>query len=137
MASVQFLNIVPLQEPFDMGLDDAGRAQIVFNVLATKRPSESFVAELISILVAAGVGIDGKTIFGTASAVIPAGKGPYLTIKPTGGTGPLGTHNAGTGAYRRPGAQIMVRASSWLVAETMANAAYDALVAVRNQAVSA
>jgi len=134
---VQYLAIMPLQEPFDVGLDDAQRQQVAFNVLATKRPSGSFVQELIAVLVAAGVGIEGKTIFGTASATIPTGPGPFLSIKPTGGTGPLGTHNAGAAAYRRPGAQLIARASTWAAAEAMAQAAYDALVAVRNQQVVA
>jgi len=137
MPPVWYLGVMPLQEPFDVGLDDAQRQQVAFNVLATKRPSGSFVQELIALLVAAGVGIEGKTIFGTASAVLPTGPGPILSVKPTGGTGPLGTHNAGPAAYRRPGAQILVRAGTWAAADAMAQAAYDALVAVRNRQVVA
>jgi hypothetical protein len=132
-----YLDIQPLQEPFDLELDEAGRAQFAFNVLATKRPSATFLQELVAILVDAGVGVEDVSIFLTTKAVIPTGKGPYLSIRPTGGTGPLGTHNGGAAAYRRPGAQLVARASTWQAAEAMAHAAYSALVAIRNQAVSA
>lgn len=132
-----YLSLEPLQEPFDLGeLDGAGRVQCEFNVLATRRPSAAFPQELIAILEAAGVGLEGTDIFATSAASIPTGAGPYLSIRPTGGTGPIGTHNAGAGAYRRPGAQFIVRASTWAAAEAMAQAAYDALIAVRNQEVA-
>ena len=131
------LDIQPQQEPFDVGPDDHGRAQCVFNVLATKRPSESFWLEIVAVLEAAGVGTRNVNIFGTSQAAIPDGDGPFLLVRPTGGTAPLGTHNDGAGAYRRPGAQILVTAKRWVAAEAMALAAYSALVAVRNQEVSA
>jgi hypothetical protein len=135
---VWYRDIQPLQEPFDVGdVDEQGRSQCAFNVLVTKRPSGSFVQELIAILVAAGVGVANESIFGTSGSAIPSGRGPYLSVRPTGGSSPAGTHNDGVSAYRRPAAQIIVRASSWPAAEGMAQAAYSALVAVRNQAVSA
>jgi len=120
-----------------MGLDDSGRVEIVFNVLAWKRPSATFLEELIWILVSAGVGIEGVSIFGSTRAILPDGAGPILLVKATGGTPPVGTHNAGAGAYRRPGAQIIARASTWQAANTMVQAAYSALVSVRNEEVSA
>lgn len=33
-----YREIVPLQEPFDAGIDDRGQARCAFNVIATKRP---------------------------------------------------------------------------------------------------
>lgn len=39
VGSVWYLWIRPLQEPFDMGLDEAGRIRIGFNVIALKRPT--------------------------------------------------------------------------------------------------
>jgi len=136
-----FLNLQPLQEPFDLGSpDEAGRAQWSCNFLATKRPSPSFILEVIAVLVAAGVGIDSgpnANIFGSSMATIPAGDGPFLSIRATGGTGPLGTHDGGPGAYRRPGVHVLARAATAAAAEAMAQSAFEALVAVRNQAVSA
>ena len=139
--TAQFLLITPLQEPFDLGMDDSGRAMYAFNVLAMKRPSATFLQELIAVLEAAGVGVENVSIFASSRAVIPDGSESgapvaILHLKATGGTGPVGTHNDGAGAYRRPGAQIKVYAASTQAAEAMAYAAYNALVGVRNQAVA-
>ena len=133
----RYLSITPIQEPFDLGdLDDGARVQYAVNFLALKQPSTSFLREVISILEAAGVGVEGQTIFASSLATVPR-EGTVLHLQATGGTAPLGTHNEGQAALRRPGLQIIVRSPSELEASTMANAAYDALVAVRNLAVSA
>lgn len=136
-----YLGITPMQEPFDLGPDDSGRIMYAFNVVAMKRPSATFLREIVGILVAAGVGVENVSIFASSRAVIPDGAAPnapaaILHIKATGGTGPVGTHNDGAGAYRRPGAQILVYATSTPAAEAMSHAAYNALVGVRNQAVA-
>lgn len=36
--NVWWRSVGPLQEPFDMGLDNKSRAQVVFNIAAIKRP---------------------------------------------------------------------------------------------------
>lgn len=139
----QYLSITALQEPFDLGKDEAGRAQCAFNVLCMKRPSDTFLAELVVVLEEAGVGQRGVTIFASSMAVIPEPDGgpgtsaPLLSIKATGGAAPLGTHNAGAGAYRRPGAQVIARARTWREAEALAHKAYNALTGVLNSAVVA
>lgn len=139
----QYLSITALQEPFDLGMDEAGRAQCAFNVLCMKRPSDTFLEELVVVLEAAGVGQRGVTIYASSMAVIPEPDGgpgssaPMLSIKATGGAPPLGTHNAGAGAYRRPSAQVIARAGTWRDAETLAHAAYTALTGVLNRAVVA
>lgn len=132
-----YLAIDPQQEPFDIGLDDSGRIQYSVNFLSQMRPSPAFLREIVAVLVAAGVGIEGQNIFGSSLASIPSGPGPILSIRATGGTPPIGTHNDGAGAYRRPSVQIIVGAAIEEQAFAMAQAAYDALIAVRNQAVSA
>lgn len=123
--------VTSLQEPSDLGiLDDAGRVQVEFNILAWKRPSDTWLEELVAILVAAN--IDATKIRAGAKATIPR-EGAYLSVRPTGGTSPLGTHNESASAWdRRPGAQIIARAESWADAYELAQAAYSALVAVRN-----
>lgn len=133
-----YLSIEALQEPNDaLGLDEARRAQCSFNVLAMKRPGPDFLREIVAYLESVGVGLENETIFAGPKVMLPSSDGPILLIRSTGGTGPVGTHNDGPGAYRRPGAQIVVRAATWAAAEAMARAAYDALIAIRNQAVSA
>jgi hypothetical protein len=136
-----YLGIMPLQEPHRLGPDEAGRCQCIFNVVATKRPSAgTYLWEILKILEVAGVGTVGVDLWGSEATIPepdPATERPILIASPTGGAGPLGTHNDGPAAYRRPGMQILVRARTWEAAEAMAQAAYSALVAVRNEAVSA
>lgn len=139
--STWYREIAVLQEPFDMGPDERGRQRVGFNVLAVKRPSATFPEELITLLVAAAVGTKATAsgnIFLSTGVSLPAGDGPYLSIIETGGTAPLRTQNAvATPAYQRPSAQIVVRAATYTAARTMARAAYNALVGVRNRTVSA
>jgi hypothetical protein len=93
--------------------------------------ADDLLDNIVSILVDAGVGIDGTNIFRGSKAQIPSSVGPYLTITDTGGSGPEGTHNAiGLPAYVRPNISITVRAQSTSAARTMVRDAYAALVAV-------
>jgi hypothetical protein len=39
LSGTRYLLIEPLQEPFDLGLDANGRAQVAFNIRAEKSPS--------------------------------------------------------------------------------------------------
>ncbi len=132
-----YREISDIQQPFDMKLDSTGRAKVGFNISIVKRPSTPLIEELVSILVAAGVGTSAGNIFAASSADIPTGSGPYLTIEPTGGLFAERTHNeTSSPAYQRPTAQIVVRAKTYSAARTMANAAYTALVNVRNQTIT-
>lgn len=137
--SAWYREITPLQEPMDMGLDPTGnRARVGFNVFAIKGASDTFIEELVKLLTDAGVGTFGTNIFASTSAEIPVGAGPYLSIVETGGTSPERTQNSvAVPAYQRPTAQLVVRASTYSAARTMARAAYNALVGVRNQTVTA
>jgi hypothetical protein len=125
--------IVPIQEPFDLGLDDAGRSVVVFNAMATKAPSVTLEEEAVAVLVAAGVGTFGVTLFGSSHASLPQGAGPFLVIVATGGVGPVFEHNDRAPARQRPTLKLSAHASSYVAARAMARAAYDALVQVRNQ----
>ena len=126
-----YRTVTALQDPFDIGvLDDAGRVQVEFNVLAWKVPSDTWLEEVVAVLVAAS--IDPTKIRTGAKATIPR-EGAYLSVRPTGGTAPLGTHNESAASWdRRPGAQIIARAATWAEAFGLAQDAYAALVAVRN-----
>lgn len=132
-----YREITPLQEPFDLGLDESGRQRIVFNVMAVKRASATFTEELEKVLTNAGVGVKGTTLFVSSMSKIPV-KEPgdntaILVIVETGGAAPDRTHNVvSPPAYARPTAQVLVRSHSYAAARTMAYAAYNALSAVRN-----
>lgn len=136
-TTVYYREIFPVQEPFDLGLDETGRPRVAFNIRAIKKPSSTFAEEIVSILVTAGVGVSGTNIFVSSKVSVPAGAGPYLSIIETGGTAPLRKHNSvNTPDFQRPSAQIVARASSYSSARSKAYAAYNALVGIRNTSVT-
>jgi len=126
-----YKRIKALQEPFDGGLDDKQRSKVQFNILATKAPSATFLEEIVAYLESLGV-VSGN-VFVSTRASIPSGEGPYLSIVETGGTGSITEQNSDSPAFQRPGAQIVARAGDYVAARTLARAAYDALVRVKNQ----
>jgi len=135
----RYLEIIVLQEPFDMGLDSQSKPRVGFNLIAIKTQSSTFLEEVISMLVTAEVGRftgNNRNIFASAAANIPSGDGPFLVVAETGGTAPERIHNQLSPAYQRPGAQLVARATSYQAARTMAIAAYNALVGVRNHTVN-
>lgn len=91
-----------------------------------------FIDEVISILVAAGVGTFPGTIVGSSKGRIPP-TGFVLTVTTTGGSGPEGTHNStDKPAYVRPTVQVVAHEVSFIIAAGKAQAAYDALFPIRN-----
>lgn len=125
--------IVPIQEPFDLGLDEAGRSVVVLNVMTTKAPSTTLEEEVVSVLVAAGVGVFNESIFASSHVALPQGAGPFLVVVGTGGIGPRFEHNSRAPARQMPTLKLTAHASTYIAARAMARAAYDALVQVRNQ----
>jgi hypothetical protein len=126
-----YREITPIQEPFDLGLDDSGRHQQVFNVDIVKAYSKTLRTEIVARLVAQGVGAFGTDIFATKNAIIPTGDGPYLLLIETGGTSPENTHNETvTPAYQRPSIQFTAIAKNPIDAETMVWVVYEALFLV-------
>lgn len=136
----RFLDIAPLNPPYDLGTDEAGRSKVQFNIIAQKTPSETFAEELIKILTTAFPAVffptgANRNIFASTTAKIPSGSGPYISIIETGGTrGRRVQQIAGT-AYEKPTALVVVRATEYKVARAMARVAYGALDVVRNQTV--
>lgn len=129
-----FLRIAPQQEPFDLGaVDEAGRAQFAFNVLATKRTSDAWLTELVAVLEASEPPLGAPVVGGKT---IPPTSGAYVWVRATGGTAPQGTLED-PAAYRRPGGQIIAHADDAADAEALAHAAYAACLRVRNTAVQA
>jgi hypothetical protein len=131
-----YLWIRPLQEPFDLGIDEKGRARVAFNVTTRKTPSTTLIEELAKILATAGVGAYGTVVFGSSMAAIPGTAGPFVTIIEYSGQSPLYTHNSPSPSYQQPSAQIVTRAASYAVARATARAAYDALAVVNNLTVT-
>jgi hypothetical protein len=135
--STWYLGLTPLGDIIDMGPDARGRNQQSFNMVARKRPSPTFVLEILAALESAGVGTRNVNMFGTSQAIIPDVDTAVLQVRSTGGIAPEGTHTEGAGAYRRPSVQVIVTALTSSAAEAMAQAAYTALLGVRNREVVA
>jgi hypothetical protein len=97
----------------------------------------AFIDDLVTILQTARVGTLGRDIFASSKANIPTGAGPYISITESGGSGPENTHNStDKPAYVRPNAQILTRATDYVIARNKAQAAYNALYPVRNRFVN-
>jgi hypothetical protein len=136
MTATAYVSIDVLNEPYDLGPDEDGRARCAFNIGCTKRYSRTFWREVVQVLELANVGKYEEDIFVSTKST-PVGAGPFLTIITTPGLPALRTHNSvDHPAYQRPGAQLVGRASTWEAAERMAQQAYDALVGVRNASVT-
>lgn len=129
--------ISPLQAPFELQLlDDQGRVQYVFNVVCIKTRSATLLEELVKVLTDAGVGVFNTNIFASANAKVPAAGGPFLTVRDTGGPGPLYVHNDLRPKYPRQTAHVHVRSLTRATALAMVYAAYEALVVIRNTELS-
>jgi hypothetical protein len=135
MAST-WLDVRLLQsEPTDMGLDTNGRARFTMNLIVTKTPSRVFDAEIVSVLV--GAGIPSGSIFVSSKAQVPTGDGPYAIITMTGGPEGIRTHNVTAGStYLRSTAQVMGIAATKPAALLIVQQAAEALEAVKNTAVA-
>lgn len=144
--SARYLEI-DVVEPFDLGLDTNGLAQCALLINVVKTPSSGngeFIEEIIELLEAASVG-NATDILSSSVATLPDidDVDPYLVIVEIPGAPPMRTHNetvvaggSGKPAYPRPAARLTVRSRDYITARTMARAAYDALVGVRNTVVT-
>jgi hypothetical protein len=92
----------------------------------------SLGTDLVTRLVAQGVGVLGTSLFMSSKAVIPAGNGPYTTVSELGGVGPTRIQNKAGAATQRPTAQVLTRAMTESVARAKAWEAYQALDGIFN-----
>lgn len=127
----RWLSVTPLQEPFDAGVDN-GMATYAVNALVLKEPSDTFLLEVIGLLVAAGVGTFGVDIFGGSDFDVPTDRAT-LAVTATGGLAPLRTQ---TSKYKRPAVQLFARGPDTVAAEALCQAAIAAIADVQNQDVT-
>lgn len=118
-------------------VDMQARIVMMLEFYVIKAPSDTFLQEIVTILVNANVGVYGEDLLASSQSTIPI-DGTYCLLKETGGLPPIKTHNAIAGpAYHRPAATLYVHASDQATAWQRINAAYAALVVVKNQDVAA
>lgn len=131
-----YADISPMGEPMDSGPDDNGLATVSFSVICYKRGSTDVQAEIAKVLVDAGVGVLGTSIFGQSDTPMPDGNGPFIELIDTGGPPPVRTQQSKT-AYQRPTVQVFTRARAAAAAMAKAKEAYAALAAVKNTEITA
>lgn len=135
MTSTMYREINALQEPFDGGIDQQGRAMVIFNIFAIKARSNTFLKEIAGLLVAAGVGEVGEDLIASNRAAVPP-TGTITVVTETSGTAPERVQNQKLPKYPRPTAKITVYSPKYDDAMSKALTAYSALCVVRNQAVT-
>jgi hypothetical protein len=139
MVGTYYKWVKTLNEPADiLGLDEKGRAQYSFNVIANKQSSPTFLEEMIRVLVNAGIGALNTTIFASSMAKLSDDPSKwFVTIRETGGAPPETVHNqTSPPMYLQPAAQVIVHAPTVVAAKAKAWAAYNALAAVKNTTIT-
>lgn len=96
----------------------------------------SFLDDLATLLIGAGVGVAGSSLFLGSAAIIPQGSGPYTSVIETGGVAPTRIHNKTSAATQRPTAQILTRAENYADALSTVRAAYNALDGIFNTTIN-
>jgi len=123
--------------PYEIGLDDLHRIRFSFPIMADKESSDTFLEEILNLLVTANVGVLGTDLFVGSSYTLPTGPGPYLQVILTAGRESDETHNSvSIPSYVRPGAQVISRAKNYMAGKTKITLAYNALRGVVNQNVT-
>lgn len=129
-----YQQIKHLQHPFDDGDDSVAYSQVAFNVLCVKEFSNTFLEELVKILVLKSVGVLNVNLFASTQPQLPelsSSLPSFLHVASTGGLSGVGKHNAVLGMVR-PSAKITARAEDYVTANALACRAFEALVEVRN-----
>lgn len=136
--ATRYLWIKELQQPYDARTDARGRALWGMNIIADREASATFLEELVALLVDAGLGEVGVSIFWTSQHTLPEeGDGPYISLVQTGGPGAVPTQNTISPPARvQTTAHIVVTAADGNAAKERIYAVYTVLVGVRNQSVT-
>lgn len=100
-----------------------------------------WLEDVASLITTAGAGTLNVDTFLSTAASIPAGVGPYALLVETPGMGVERLHSDDLGvlnapAYERPGMQITVRATNYVVARTRIKLIFDAVDGVFNTTIN-
>jgi len=126
----RYLDLLDEQFPFEMPEDAQGRGVYVFNLMATKHPSETFLEELSNYLTSQG--ITAQIMVG-GQTDLPSGDGPFITLRQTGGLRSVRVHPRVGNTFERPSTQVSVRAKSSRTAKSLAYKVWTILTQIRNQ----
>lgn len=102
-----------------------------------------FLDDIAKVLVDAGVGVLGQTLFLSSKSTLPPGPGPYITIIETGGMTVGGFRGEGGRIQNKrgtstakPTAQIAVRATDYTMARSKSRDAHVTLDGIWNTTIN-
>lgn len=133
--SNRYIEILAIQNPFPLGLDENNRTKFACNFNLKSDGLTNFEEDVAKLISDAGFGTRNVDIFIGPDAKIPGGDGPYITIIGYGGGGPDETHN--NDVYPNQSFQIAVRATNYRAARQRAYDVWNSLHGQRNITVTA
>lgn len=138
--ATRYIEILAVQRPFPIGLDENNRSVFSCNFDAlADAPVASFEEEILKVLSDAGLATlyDGATETGDTTigpgARVPDGTGPYVQLIDTGGRPPDESQDS---ERERLSIQVLVSATNFQAARTRALAIWRALDGKRDVTVS-
>lgn len=133
MPTTQIIELLAQQAPFPMGEDRNSRALFACNFLGTVDTLAAAEQVIIKMIVDAGLGVAGTSLFIGPTATVPDVDTPIVTVTMTSGVMPRITHN--TDRYESLSFQVAVRARSYVTGKDRIHAIYLLLDDTRNVSV--
>lgn len=130
----RYIEILAMQRPFPIGLDEQGREMFSVNFEAQGVGSitrwEEDIIKVLSdsgLVTSSGANIN---VFVGRGITVPAGSGPFINVIDTGGRSSDETHNGDR--YENLSVQVIVRSNSFVATRTRALAIYEELHGLRD-----
>lgn len=133
MPTTRIIELLAQQAPFSYGEDANGRALFACNFLGIADTLTAIEDVVIKLIVDAGLGVAGTSLFIGPIATVPDADTPIVTVTMTSGMRPDITHDANR--YESLSFQVAVRARDYLVGKARANDIYLLLDDTRNVSV--
>lgn len=129
-----YQRIVPVSPPYDLGPDDQTRVMCAFRVDVVKEPSDTFLEEIVGVLVGAGTVVDNVTIFISSEAALPEDAEdalPFIHLTEDSGASSIQVADR-PNAYERPTAKLIAHGRDYKTVRALAREAFLVLGRVRN-----
>lgn len=134
MTTTRIVELLAQQAPFSYGEDANSRALFACNFLGKVDTLAAVEQVVIKLIVDAGLGVSGTSLFIGPIATVPDDDAPIVTVTMTSGVMPDITHN--TDRYESISFQVSVRARDYLVGKARAHDIYLLLDDTRNVSVT-
>lgn len=134
MTTTRIIELSAQQVPFPYGQDANNRVLIACNYLGRVDTAAAGVKVPLKMIVDAGLGVEGTSLFVGPTGVVPDVDTPIVTVTMTSGMRSWETHNLSK--YPSLSFQVMVRARDYVDAEARAQAIFDAIDGTRDESVT-